>query len=119
MKFFSQVDRDTYRVIKTFQSEDTDKLREIYGDHLYIETYVGLSTHNFAGREDSFWHPEHENFYYAAKPFPSWKLNSDCNWEAPISLPEGIRRQDYHWIEESYQSDNTTGWERLKILPVL
>ena len=119
MKFFAQVDRGTYNVIKVFQSDDVETLKEIYGDHLYIETYVGLSTHNFAGREESFWHPEHENFYYAAKPFPSWKLNSDCNWEAPLPFPEGQRREEYHWKEDEYQADNTVGWFRLNILPEL
>jgi len=34
--------------------------------------------------------------FVAPQPYPSWTLNSNHDWQAPISKPEG----DYYWSEE-------------------
>lgn len=33
------------------------------------------------------------------KPFESWTLNSDFDWEAPVPMPED--GEDYEWDEDS------------------
>jgi len=38
------------------------------------------------------------------KPFPSWVLNSDGEWKAPIAYPDGAGPADYMWDED------TTSW---------
>jgi hypothetical protein len=35
--------------------------------------------------------------FYAPQPFPSWKLNSDWTWEAPIDMPTDGKA--YNWDE--------------------
>jgi hypothetical protein len=35
--------------------------------------------------------------FYAPKPFPSWVLNSDWTWEAPIAMPTDEKL--YNWDE--------------------
>ena len=42
------------------------------------------------------------------QPWASWTLNSDNDWEAPITKPSGLG--DWGWDETLYQSDNTKGW---------
>jgi len=37
--------------------------------------------------------------YIAPRPFPSWVLDSNHDWQAPTPRPEG----NYHWFEENEQ----------------
>lgn len=59
-------------------------------------------------RKGSEWKPDVDKFILP-QPFLSWTLNSEYNWEAPITNPstEDVK---YVWIEELYNSDNTLGW---------
>jgi hypothetical protein len=43
------------------------------------------------------------DWFYAPQPYPSWTLNSDANWQAPIKCPTD--GQIYAWNEE------TKNWE--------
>ena len=50
--------------------------------------------------------------FYTEQPYASWTLNnSKWTWEAPLDYPNDGK--DYVWNEESYQSDNSTGWEEI------
>lgn len=51
------------------------------------------------------------------KPCGSWVINIETkDWESPIGEPPELTQQEidsdsyYQWNEESYQSDNTSGW---------
>lgn len=45
-----------------------------------------------------FFYDEVNDVFIAPKPFPSWSLNGDFDWEAPTPKPdEGV----WHWDEES------------------
>ena len=47
---------------------------------------------------------EEKDAFILKQPFPSWSLNENCVWEAPVAQPEdGI---NYGWNEE------TTSWEK-------
>ena len=55
------------------------------------------------------------------QPFASWSLDSNDDWQAPISYPsitdEGdtsIMKYNIEWNEEKYIADNTKGWEATK-----
>ena len=37
------------------------------------------------------------NVFISPQPFPSWSLNNDYVWVAPVAKPDG----DYVWSEES------------------
>ena len=44
------------------------------------------------------------------QPYNSWSLNeTTCLWEAPIPYPDDGNA--YEWDEETYQQDNTLGWQ--------
>ena len=35
--------------------------------------------------------------FISPQPFPSWNLDSNLDWQSPVSKPEGL----YHWDEDS------------------
>ena len=59
--------------------------------------------------------------FLTRQPFASWSLDSNDDWQAPISYPsitdEGdisIMKYNIEWNEEKYIADNTKGWEATK-----
>jgi hypothetical protein len=60
--------------------------------------------------------------FLAQQPYASWSLDSDDNWQAPITYPtvtdDGadpvVWRYIISWNETKYNADNTTGWEATK-----
>jgi len=76
---------------------------------------------NYAGI--GFTWDEDNQIFWPPKPFASWvKDISDASWHSPIGdAPELTQEQqdqneanthlwEYHWDEDAYQADNTTGW---------
>jgi hypothetical protein len=53
-----------------------------------------------------------------SQPYASWSLDSNDDWQAPITYPtvteEGDVRYIISWNEEKYNADNTKGWEATK-----
>ena len=43
-----------------------------------------------------FW-DEANNCYLSPKPYPSWSLDENFDWQAPTPMPEGI---GWYWNEE-------------------
>ena len=56
--------------------------------------------------------------FLAQQPHASWSLDSNDDWQAPITYPtvteEGDVRYFIDWNETKYQADNSTGWEATK-----
>ena len=60
--------------------------------------------------------------FLAQQPHASWSLDSNDDWQAPITYPtvssegeeENTVRYLISWNETKYQADNTTGWEATK-----
>jgi len=48
--------------------------------------------------------------FVSLKPFASWVLDSDNDWQAPISKPSIPEGKTAIWDESAYQADNSTGW---------
>ena len=63
-----------------------------------------------------------KDIFIAPQPFSSWSLDSNDDWQAPITYPsivddgEDPNNWTYYikWNETSYQADNTKGWEAIK-----
>ena len=69
--------------------------------------------HNFRKMYASigFIYSESADVFYPPQPFPSWTLDSNFDWQPPISMPSDYGMDNkYNWDEELYQSDNTKGW---------
>ena len=57
----------------------------------------------YAGK--GFTYDSSKDIFIAAKPYPSWTLNSSSDWEAPVNKPNDGKR--YNWNETDRQ------WEEL------
>ena len=64
---------------------------------------------NFAGIGGTY--DSSNNVFYLEQPFPSWSLDSNWIWQAPIDMPSDASFDKvYKWDESAYQADNSTGW---------
>ena len=60
--------------------------------------------------------------FLGQQPFASWSLDSNDDWQAPITYPsvtdDGQAEPEWgyviSWNEDKYNADNTTGWEATK-----
>ena len=49
--------------------------------------------------------------FISPKPFASWALDSNDDWQAPVALPsDASDDKRYSWDEDAYQADNSKGW---------
>jgi hypothetical protein len=63
-----------------------------------------------------------KNKFLAPQPFASWSLDSNDDWQAPITYPsitdDGadpvVWRYGIWWDEDAYNADNTKGWKATK-----
>ena len=58
-----------------------------------------------------------KDVFICPKPHASWTLDSDNDWQAPLTRPDDCMVKDpengtkaYTWDESAYQGDNTKGW---------
>jgi len=75
----------------------------LFGHRNWVQTsYNGNIRYNFAG-DGYTWDPDN-NAFYAPQPYPSWSLNEDYIWEAPVPYPEDASPEKiYTWDEENQE----------------
>ena len=88
----------------------------LFGHRNWVQTsYNGKMRYNFAGIGNT-WDPDN-NAFYSPKPYPSWVLNENYKWEAPIPYPidtENLTEEElkntpiYVWDEENQEWDLIT-----------
>ena len=72
----------------------------LFGHRNWVQTsYNSNIRYNFAGVGFT-WDPDN-NAFYPPQPFPSWSLNNDYKWEAPVPYPED--ENIYSWNEENQE----------------
>lgn len=71
----------------------------------WVETFINSKNKEYAGIGYSYDRASKD--FYPPQPFPSWSLDSDLQWEAPVPYPQdGLI---YKWDEEN------TSWVKIKI----
>src|SRR6056300_1287011 len=78
----------------------------------FRKQYAGIG-YTYDATKDKFITPQ---------PFPSWSLDSNDDWQAPITYPtiidDGqtpvVLAYNIKWNEDKYNADNTKGWEATK-----
>ena len=78
-------------------------------NHNFRKQYAGIGM-TYDSAKDKFLSPQ---------PYPSWSLDSNDDWQAPITRPTIIDDgQDpvvweyiIRWDEDAYNADNTKGWK--------
>ena len=85
------------------EEKGIDFCESLFGHRNWAQTsYNGNIRHNFAGQGYT-WDSENDAFY-APQPFPSWSLNEDFKWEAPVPYPEDASENKiYTWDEENQE----------------
>lgn len=105
MPHFAEVNTQTNEVLRVIRAKS--KLWCEYElDGTWFRTYYDTEGKNYAGI-GYIYHPEKENFS-PPQPYPSWVLNDQCQWQAPVPRPDDDR--SYTWNEE------TQSWEENNLL---
>jgi len=83
------------------EEKGIDFCESLFGHRNWVQTsYNSNIRYNFAGIGYT-WDPDN-NAFYAPQPYPSWSLNEDYIWEAPIPYPEDASEDKiYTWDEEN------------------
>ena len=98
MPEFAEINPQTNEVLRVIGAKS--KLWCEYElDGTWIRTYENTEGKNFAGVGWTY-HPDRENFS-APQPYPSWTLDDNCNWQPPVTRPEGL----YDWNEDTQSWD--------------
>tara|TARA_R100000353_G_scaffold104548_1_gene75549 strand:- start:3171 stop:3581 length:411 start_codon:yes stop_codon:yes gene_type:complete len=74
----------------------------ILGGTPFRGTYAGIG----------FSYDSENDVFIPPQPYPSWSLDDNFVWQAPLDKPSDFDTVFYFWNENAYQSDNTTGWEQ-------
>lgn len=72
-------------------------LEKILGGNWKQTSYNGNFRKNYAGI--GYTYRSDIDAFVPPKPFPSWLLNADAQWEAPVAMPTD--GQMYSWDEEN------------------
>jgi hypothetical protein len=80
--------------------------KSLFGaDTKWVQTsYNGNIRKNYAGI--GYLYDPIANYFFAPQPYPSWVLNDDAKWEAPIAYPTDGKI--YTWNEDTQEWDLIT-----------
>jgi hypothetical protein len=97
-------------VVNTVMFDDPSEelLEEFKELHGVDEIIDGIINDRIATPGDAW---NGRNFIFT-QPFPSWVLDEEDNWVAPISIPEGKTAAEVWWDEEA------TTWRDVSEFPV-
>jgi len=72
----------------------------------WVETFMdGGARKNYAGI--GYTYDSAKDAFIAPQPFPSWVLDEDCQWKAPVDMP--LDSFTYMWNE------STQSWEKINV----
>ena len=80
----------------------------IVADQSFIDSGVLIGTYKELTRGGRGWTwDEAKSTFIAKQPYPSWTLNSDNDWEAPVAQPAEEEGKSHIWNETDQQWDTT------------
>ena len=85
------------------EEKGIDFCESLFGHRNWVQTsYNNNIRYNYAGVGYT-WDPDN-NAFYEPQPYPSWSLNGDFKWEAPVPYPENVSEDKiYTWDEETQE----------------
>lgn len=85
------------------EEKGIDFCESLFGHRNWVQTsYNSNIRYNYAGIGYT-WDPDN-NAFYEPQPYPSWSLNEDFKWEAPVPYPEDASEDKiYTWDEENQE----------------
>tara|TARA_Y100001951_G_C11280537_1_gene265045 strand:- start:663 stop:1016 length:354 start_codon:yes stop_codon:yes gene_type:complete len=105
MAYFAELDKNNIvlRVViidDKHEQEGIEWCENFFNGGTWLQTsYTGSIRKNYAGI-GHIYDPELDAFYIP-QPYPSWKLDSNCQWQPPVSYPtlEKPGKQKAVWNE--------------------
>ena len=77
------------------ESKGVDFCKSLFEGDWIQTSYNGNFRKQFAGM--GFEYNKIRDAFVAPQPFPSWTLDENLDWQAPVEKPEGL----YYWDEDS------------------
>ena len=106
MSYFAELDENNIvlRVVvidDKYEQEGIEWCENFYNGGIWLQTsYTGSIRKNYAGIEDTY-DPQLDAFY-GPQPYPSWSLDSSCQWQPPTPCPDYLIKDSYcNWDEDS------------------
>ena len=100
------VDGETW--CKNFFNKPDTEFKQTSYNHKFRKQYAGVG----------FRYDASKNKFLSPQPYASWSLDSNDDWQAPITYPSVTDGSGFRyiisWNETKYQADNTKGWEATK-----
>jgi hypothetical protein len=100
------VDGETW--CKNFFNKPDTEFKQTSYNHKFRKQYAGVG----------FRYDASKNKFLSPQPYASWSLDSNDDWQAPITYPSVTDGSGFRyiisWNETKYQADNTKGWEAFK-----
>jgi hypothetical protein len=108
MPYFAELD-DENKVTNIIVCETIEWCKRYISSNTWVETFHSTQGKNYAGI-GMLYDPVCDNFINK-QPFPSWTLDGNCIWQAPVMkptthTPSGI----WEWDEENQK------WEDFNVL---
>lgn len=101
------VNNDILLEVDGTESEDKGKafLNSVFGTSNWVKTsYNGNFRKQFAGVGYTFDYDN--NVFISPKPFESWTLNENFDWQPPVNIPSDFNGINYLWNEENQNWEN-------------
>jgi len=99
--YFAQIEDNTVTQVIVADQSFVDSL-----GGTWVETFMdGGSRKNYAGI--GYTYDSEKDAFIAPQPFPSWTLNDDARWVAPVPMP--IDDKFYNWNETEQK------WEEINV----
>ena len=73
----------------------------IVGPGTWVQTSFNNNFRKMFGQPGFVYVPDSDVFYNPVSPFPSWTLDENYDWQAPVPYPTD--GQQYSWDEDSQQ----------------
>ena len=88
-----------------YENKGIEFCNSLFGHTNWVQTsYNGNMRKQFAGI--GFTYDDVNDIFVAPQPFPSWSLDENHDWQAPVAMPDD--GQSYSWNEETQSWDLIT-----------
>ena len=82
--------------------------------NIHADDWVKTSYNNNIRKQYAgigFTYDSDKDIFIAPQPFASWSLDSNNDWQPPITYPDDTSADKmYLWDEDVYNTDNSKGW---------
>ena len=98
MTYFAQIVEDLVTEVIVVNDDIVDGAKfcnETFGGE-WVQTFMNTANKNYASVGDTY-DAANQNFI-APQPYPSWVLNSNDQWQAPVPQPQPPPQT--HWNEQ-------------------